>query len=230
MKEKILQALKAKFEGVSEAVLGRYADKLAKTVKTEEGVATTVEGVTIQQVIDSYTDSRVTEGNETTLKNHRTKLGLDADDKPIVIKDPKKEEPIVEPLKDEPAWFKDYREAQEKKIADLEKIIEGDKAQKSNEARKESLIKKMKELGVDEAYIPLMVKNVVVDTDDKIETLATELHTDFNNLVQAQADKGVVINVPPGSSGGTPEGEAKAKSIAEAKNKNSSVGVEGKKI
>jgi hypothetical protein len=32
MKNKILDALKAKFEGVSEAILGRIAEKLAKTV------------------------------------------------------------------------------------------------------------------------------------------------------------------------------------------------------
>ena len=61
MKKQILEALKAKFQGVSEAILNRIADKLAKTVTTAEQVATAVEGVTIQQVIESYGDSRATQ-------------------------------------------------------------------------------------------------------------------------------------------------------------------------
>lgn len=48
MRKELLDALKAKFEGVSDAVLGRMADKLAKTATTAEQVKTAVEGVTIQ--------------------------------------------------------------------------------------------------------------------------------------------------------------------------------------
>lgn len=46
MKERILNALKAKFTGVSADILDRIAAMLAKTVTTEEQVATAVEGVT----------------------------------------------------------------------------------------------------------------------------------------------------------------------------------------
>ena len=60
MKKEILEAPTAKFEGVSSAVLDRIANKLAKTITKTEDIATAVEGVTIQQIIDSYTDSRVT--------------------------------------------------------------------------------------------------------------------------------------------------------------------------
>ena len=44
MRQQILDALEAKFQGVSEKILGRIADKLAKTVTTAEQVATAVEG------------------------------------------------------------------------------------------------------------------------------------------------------------------------------------------
>lgn len=44
MRKEILDALKAKFTGVSDAILGRIADKLAKTATTAEQVATAVEG------------------------------------------------------------------------------------------------------------------------------------------------------------------------------------------
>ena len=51
MRKEILDALKAKFTGVSDAILGRIADKLAKTATTAEQVATAVEGVTFQQAV-----------------------------------------------------------------------------------------------------------------------------------------------------------------------------------
>lgn len=76
MKKEILEALKAKFQGVSEAILNRIADKLAKTVTTQEEVATAVEGVTFQQVLESYGDSRATEAQQTAVTNYEKKHGL----------------------------------------------------------------------------------------------------------------------------------------------------------
>lgn len=76
MKKEILEALKAKFVGVSEAILSRIADKLAKTAKTSEEVATAVEGVTFQQVLESYGDSRATEAQQSAVTNYEKKHGL----------------------------------------------------------------------------------------------------------------------------------------------------------
>ena len=73
MRQQILDALKAKFQGVSEKILGRIADKLAKTVTTAEQVATAVEGVTLQQLLDSYGDSRATEAQQTAVHNYESK-------------------------------------------------------------------------------------------------------------------------------------------------------------
>lgn len=69
MKKEILEALTTKFPGVSVSILDRIATKLAKTATTAEQVKTAVEGVTIQQVIESYGDSRATEASETARKN-----------------------------------------------------------------------------------------------------------------------------------------------------------------
>ncbi len=80
MKKELLDALKAKFPGVSDNILGRIATKLAKTVTTAEQVKTAVEGVTIQQVIESYGDSRATEASETArenaVKDYESRYGL----------------------------------------------------------------------------------------------------------------------------------------------------------
>ena len=80
MRKEILDALKAKFPGVSDSVLGRIADKLAKTATTAEQVKTAVEGMTIQQVIESYGDSRATEASNTArenaVKDYESRYGL----------------------------------------------------------------------------------------------------------------------------------------------------------
>lgn len=69
----ILEQLKEKFEGVSEAVLKPTAAKLAKTIDDESALADEIAGVTIQGIIDSYTDSRVTNGVNTALRRERAK-------------------------------------------------------------------------------------------------------------------------------------------------------------
>lgn len=78
MKEQILEALRAKFPGRSAVILGRIADKLAKTATTPELVTTAVEGVTPEliEVIESYGDSRATEASTTAVTNYEAKYGL----------------------------------------------------------------------------------------------------------------------------------------------------------
>ena len=76
MKKEALDALKAKYPGVSEAILSRIADKIAKTAKTQEEVTAAVEGVTFQQVLESYGDSRATEAQQTAVTNYEKKHGL----------------------------------------------------------------------------------------------------------------------------------------------------------
>lgn len=80
----ILDALRKKFEGVDEKVLNRIARNAAKTVKTEDEATQFVEDYTIQQVIDSYSDSRVTESISSYEKKHGLKDGkpVTADDDP----------------------------------------------------------------------------------------------------------------------------------------------------
>ena len=76
MKKIILEALKAKFTGVSNTILDRIAAKLAKTVTSEEQVASVVEAVTFQQALESYGDSRETEAQQTAVSNYEKKHGL----------------------------------------------------------------------------------------------------------------------------------------------------------
>lgn len=71
-----LDALKTRFEGISESVLDRMAKKIAKTATTAEEVKSTVEEVTIQQIIDAEGDRRATDAQKTAVANYERKHGL----------------------------------------------------------------------------------------------------------------------------------------------------------
>ena len=71
-----MNALTTKFPGVSATILGRIADKLAKTATSAEDVKTAVDGVTFQQILESYGDSRATEAQQTAVLNYEKKYGL----------------------------------------------------------------------------------------------------------------------------------------------------------
>lgn len=84
MKQAILTALNGKFAGVSAAILGRVADKLissGKVTKTED-VADAVAGVTFQQVLEQYGDSRADEAQKSAVKNYEKTHNL-KDGKPV---------------------------------------------------------------------------------------------------------------------------------------------------
>lgn len=97
MKQKIIDALTTKF-GVDAKMVEGIAEKLSKTVTTEEEVTTAVEGVTFLQVLESYADKRANEASETSRKNaikkYEAQYGL-KDGKPV--DDPGKKDPTPDP-------------------------------------------------------------------------------------------------------------------------------------
>ncbi len=126
MRQQILDALKARFTGVSEKILGRIADKLAKTVTTQEQVAAAVEGVTFQQVLDSYGDSRATEATQTAVANYEAKHGL-KDGK--VVQQPAKDDKDGDKGNGEekvPAWAQALIESN-KTLSEQVKAMQGEK-------------------------------------------------------------------------------------------------------
>ena len=127
MKQKILEGLKTKFEGIQDSVLSRIADKLAKTVTTEDQVATAIEGVTLQSVIDSYADSRATEATNTAVVNYEKKHNI-KDGKPTAAEPPTPQTSPTPPNPGDepPAWAKAIID-QNKSLADK---LQASKAEK----------------------------------------------------------------------------------------------------
>lgn len=104
MKKKIIDALKLKFEGVSDSILERMAEKLAKTVTAEDGVQPAVDAVTFQQLLEQYGDSRASEASATAVKNYEAKYKI-KDGKPTApqTQDPPEGEPKGGEA-DQPKW------------------------------------------------------------------------------------------------------------------------------
>lgn len=193
MKKKILEALKAKFEGVSETILDRIATKLAKTASTEDQVATAVEGVTLQQVIESYGDSRATEAQQTAVRNYEAKYNL-KDGKPEKIDggEPNKgkaTEPSGAEDTDTPAWVKELTDR-------LDRL----EASRTAENRKQQLGKVIDRLpeNLRKAYERLPLDGY---SDEQFSTVLSEITTEVEGIAGETAAKGGVFGKPSVANG-----------------------------
>ena len=200
MRKEILDALKAKFPGVSDSVLGRIADKLAKTATTAEQVKTAVEGMTIQQVIESYGDSRATEASNTArenaVKDYESRYGLKDGVKVTNNTNNGGEQPTggsaTNPTggDETPAWAKTLLE----RIGRLE-------TSKTTETRKQQLnaiIGKLPET-TRKAYERLPLDKY---SDEEFTTMLGEVTTEVEGIVDETQARGGVFG-KPSATGGT---------------------------
>lgn len=199
MKNKILEGLKAKFEGISTAELSRIATKMAETVTNEEEATTAVEGVTIQQILKSYGDSRANDAAVVSVANYEKKHGL-KEGKPTTGAQqtgPKKPEGTPE---DEPAWVKTQRE----KIEALEAKLAAMDGDKVATTRKQQLTAAMEKAPAKlrERYEKDLTRMSFKD-DDEYNAWLTEVKTDTEAFVAEAVTKGAVFGRPMGS-GNTP--------------------------
>lgn len=145
MKQKILEGLRTKYLGVSDSILNRIADKLAKTVLQEEEITAAVDTVTFQQIIDSEADRRATEASQTAVINYKKRHSL-KEGKPVAgdgqgnENEPKGNQ--VELSEDTPAWARALIEnnTELKKINDsLIARLDGLEGDKITTSRKQQL-------------------------------------------------------------------------------------------
>ena len=193
----LLAALKAKFEGVSDAVLDRVIkSKFGKTVTTTEQVETAVAGVTWQSIIDSYGDSRATEAQVTAVSNYEKKHGLKDGVKigggePTVQQPPKTEQDG-----DMPAWAKALVDSN-KALTDKINALEGDRITASRKAKLSAVVEKLPET-LRKAYERTPVDKI---TDDEFETLLGEITTEVDGLATTVQAKGSVFGKPSAQNG-----------------------------
>lgn len=103
--EQILAALKTKFQGVEDATLQRIASKKSEGVTDESKVNSIVEGISFQDVLNSYGDYRADGAQKTAISNYEKKHNI-KDGKPIEENKPQTPAPTPQPKPAEevPAW------------------------------------------------------------------------------------------------------------------------------
>lgn len=205
MKQKILEALKAKFTGSNANVLSRIAEKLAKTATTEEQVTSAVAGVTqeLLEVIESYGDSRATEAQQTAVQNYETKYGLKEGKPTTNGGTPAAPKPLSEPTKpndgganDVPAWAKALLDANKSLTERLNKMD----TERTTTSRKQQLAQITAKLPEKfrKSYDRITVDNL---TDEQFSSLTQEVTTEVEGLVSDLKAKGAVFGRPSAASG-----------------------------
>ncbi|MCM1168904.1 MAG: hypothetical protein NC324_03105 [Bacteroides sp.] len=205
MKKELLEALRAKFEGVADAVLTRVADKLAKTATTEEQVKAAVDGVTFQQVIDSYTESRVTEAQKTAVGNYEKTHNL-KDGKPVQKQEP---EPKEEEPADMPAWAKSIIETN-KALTERIAKMDGERINSARKKQLEEITNKLPET-LRKSYGRVSVDGL---TDEQFNELLGEVSDEVEGIVKDINAKGAVFGTPVNH--GNAGGGGKEKEASEA--------------
>lgn len=217
MKQQILTALKAKFVGVSDAILDRVATKLAQTVTTAEQVQTAVDGVTFQQVLESYGDSRATQATQTAVHNYETKYGLKDG---VKVTPPEQQPPVVPPVTPPvtppaggaeavPAWAQALIESNNSLKNELAQM----KTDRTTETRKQqisTLIEKLPE-NLRKAYSRTPVDGL---TDEQFTTLVSEITTEVGDIQSSIQQKGAVFGKPAAQNGGNQGAELTKEQVA----------------
>lgn len=202
MKEQLLEALRSKFPGRSAVILGRIADKLAKTATTPEQVTTAVEGVTPEliEVIESYGDSRATEASTTAVTNYEAKYGL-REGKPTTPPAPTGDgndnAPKGQTDGDVPAWASALIE----QVAQLKDRQNKQDAERTTTGRRQAL-----EAIYGRLPEPLRkgYERIPLDTlsDDEFTKLSADVTAEVGEIGQAFAAKGAVFSTPSAHHGG----------------------------
>lgn len=226
MKQQILTALKAKFVGVSDAILDRVATKLAQTVTTAEQVQTAVDGVTFQQVLESYGDSRATQATQTAVHNYETKYGLKdgvkvtpPETQPHVVPpvtQPHVVPPVTPPVTP-PAGGAETVPAWAQALIDSNNSLKNELAQmktaRTTETRKQqisTLIEKLPE-NLRKAYSRTPVDGL---TDEQFTTLVGEITTEVGDIQSSIQQKGAVFGKPAAQNGGNQGAELTKEQVA----------------
>lgn len=220
MKEQIVKALSTKFPGVSVHILNRIADKLCKTVTTAEQVQTAVDGVTIQQVIEGYADSRATEASQTAVHTYEQKYGLKDGAK---IEQPsggggsgQGGAPVQTPQGGgtDPVLLQTLQSLQEsnKKLSERLDRMDSERTTSTRKQQLSGIIAKLPE-SLRKAYERTPVDGL---TDEQFNTLIGEVTTEVDGIVQATNQKGAIFGRPSAAGGSGSQGGELTKEQQEA--------------
>ncbi len=197
MRKEILDALKTKFAGVSETILGGIADKLAASASTAGDVRTVVDGVTFQQVLESYGDSRATGATKTAVLNYEKKYGLKDGEKVRVTgddtskKDPDKDAGVGGA--DVPEWARSLIEGQRK----LEERLTAQDRERESASRKQRLSAVIGRLpeNLRKGYERTAVDGL---KEEEFQALLADISGEVDGIVKSDRQRGAAFRIPVG--------------------------------
>ena len=208
MLKELLDALKVKFPDISEHILNRIAKSKANTVTTSEQVKTLVDGLTLQQVIDSYADSRATEATDTAVHNYETKYGLRNGVK-VETPQPQPAGSVItsttqttQPQGGAPQSTTDALLAQlieqNKQLNERLNKYEGERTTATRRQQVAEITAKLPE-NLRKPYERISLDSL---TDEQFETLKGELTTEIDGIAAGIQSKGAVFGRPNAPQGG----------------------------
>lgn len=189
MKEKILAALKTKYNGVQGLILDRIADQLATTVTEEANIETAVSGVgslipVFSSILQSEGDRRVTEATKTAISNYEKQHNL----KEGKLNDAPK---VADP-NDVATMISNAVKAAIEPIQ--QKLIQYE--QKGNTDVLTSKLKlKMAEKKIPEAFL----KGRTIESEEQVDAVFADIEKDYTETRQHMINEGVVVEKPKGS-------------------------------
>lgn len=191
MKQTIIDLLKTKFEGVDESILSRIADtKAAKAVKTEDEAKTFVEGVTLNQLLNSYGDIRSTEAQRTAVTNYEKKHGL-KDGKKVNVEDDHKTLDNEDNNEDMPAWAKAMLESN-KKLAEQVATMTAEKNTAARKQRLDAIINKLPERDR-RGYARTSFADL---SDEDFDTLLEDISSEVEETLKDNQTAGLTFGAP----------------------------------
>lgn len=212
-KQKILEALKAKFQGVNANVLNRIADMLSKTVTKDEEVTTAVAGVTqgMIEVIEGYGDSRATEAAQTAVTRYETQHNL-KDGKPVVQPQgggqaggaaAQVETPPAGGADQTPPWAQALIDSNKQLTERLNKM-EGERTTTTRKQKLDEIIGKLPE-NLRKGY----ARTPLDGTEEEWNTRIAEVQTEVDGLAADITAKGAVFGRPAAQHGGNQSQDGK---------------------
>jgi len=196
MKEKLLAALKSKFEGVKEATLDRIATKKAGTVTDESQIQSIVDGVTIDTIIESESDYRASQeaksASKKAIADYESKHKL-KDGKPVEDPGQKKSDLNTSKSKggegdeDVPAWAKALTE----KLGSYEERLSKQEKERELTLKQKQVDKLLESSKIDSDEHDIYKELFKFDSEESLEDQVKKLEERFLDKKQKRINKGV---------------------------------------
>ncbi|MDR2968598.1 MAG: hypothetical protein LBV32_03215 [Tannerellaceae bacterium] len=148
MKTKIFEALKTKFAGVDAQILDRIAAKKAEGVTDESKITSIVDGVSFQDVLQSYGDFRAGDASSSAVKNYERKHNL-KDGKTVETPPVDPPQPPTNPKPDDMATL--IANAVSAAVKPLSEKLSGFEEKEAMSKRNADIFAKAKEYGIPES-------------------------------------------------------------------------------